>query len=197
MTHPQIDRTPARWRAAAPVLARLALTCALGVAAGCTTSTSYIADRCDIGLGALSPAEAAPGASVVVTAGPLTRSWDTTVLLGGVSAQVVDLERSGCDSCDLCRNQADCNACDDCDDCDALCAVECVESLTFVVPELPAGSYSLQLVNGHGSSAGLSFTVLAPLPADTGAPDTGAPDTGAPDTGAPDTGAPPAPPTCR
>lgn len=169
--------------------------------AACSTTTTALADRCDLSASALSPTEAAPGATIAMTAGPLTRTWDTTVLVGGVNASVVELVREGCDTCDSCRTQNDCNACDDCDDCDALCATSCVESVRFVVPELPAGVHSLQLINGHGSSAGLQLTVLAP-PADTGAPDTGAPDTGTSDTGtsdtgSADTGAPPTPPACR
>lgn len=160
---------------------------------GCATTTTYLADRCDVSLAELSPAEAAPGAAVKVSAGPLTRSWDTSVLVGGVSAVITDLERDGCDSCDLCRAQADCNACDDCDDCDALCALECDEALTFIVPELPAGVHALQLINGHGSSAGLSFTVLPGASLDTGTPDSGAPDSGGADTSAADSAPPPMP----
>lgn len=156
---------------------------------GCATTTTYLADRCDVTLAEISPAEAAPGAEIKVSAGPLTRSWDTSVLVGGVSAVIADLEREGCDSCDVCRAQADCNACDDCDDCDALCALECDEALTFIVPELPAGLHALQLINGHGSSAGLSFTVLPSATPDTGTPDTGPPDSGASDSGGADTSA--------
>jgi hypothetical protein len=174
-------------------LPSLRLVLALICAPACATTTTYLADRCDVSAAEFVPAEGAPGTAVKVAAGPLTRSWDTTVLVGGVSAVITDLEREGCDSCDLCRAQSDCNACDDCDDCDALCALECAEAITFVVPELPAGVHAVQLINGHGSSAGLHFTVLpgGSSPADTGAPDSGAPDSGGADTSAADSAAPP------
>lgn len=164
-------------------------------APGCTVASTFLADRCDVNVLEVAPTEAAPGAEVAIIGGPLTRDWDTLVLVSGVSATIAGLDREGCTECDSCRNAQGCNECDDCDECDATCAALCVESVRFVVPELPPGPAELRLINGHGSSLAAALLILEPA-TDTGGADTGAADTGATDTGAADTGGPtPPPPT--
>ena len=161
----------------------------------CSTTTTYVADRCDVNLLSLSPVEAAPGATVTLQGGPLTRDWDTIVLVGGQSADIEGVDREGCTECDSCRSAASCNACDDCDDCDAQCAALCVETVRFVVPALAPGAASVRVLNGHGGSDVAELLVLE-APVDSGGADTAPPsDTGAPaDTGAGADTAAPAPP---
>lgn len=168
-------------RRAAPLLLALA-----GLSSGCSTTATYVADRCDVNVLDVTPAEAAPGAEVTVVGGPLTRDWDTIVLVAGVSASIAGLDREGCSECDSCRSAASCNACDDCDDCDATCDALCVESVRFVLPELPPGRAELRLINAHGGSLAAELLVLEP------AVDTGAAEDTASDSGG-DTAAPPPP----
>ena len=142
---------------------------------GCSGTTVYLADRCDLNFGSPVPSEGAPGSTIVLEGGPATRSWDTIVTLNGTVAENVSVERENCGDCETCRNSEGCNSCDDCDACDLLCTQTCEEVLSFVVPPLEPGTVDLIITNSHGSSAKIPFEVLVgSSPADTGA-DSGAP----------------------
>jgi len=150
----------------------------------CGTTTVDLVEDCDVLASAVAPTSAAPGADVAVTLTPVTTHWDTAVYLGGTRAEVVDITREGCDECDTCKEEQDCLACSDCDECDAICKADCVESVVFVVPSMPAGAADVIVYNGSGASNPVSLNVTMAL--DTGDPDTGA---SAEDSGAPvDTG---------
>jgi hypothetical protein len=114
-----------------------------------------------------------------------------------------------CGLCDVCRGEAGCPPCGTCQglefepadrrDCfgDPLAdppvigaCDRCVETIEFVVPQLPAGLTSVVVLNRNGQSEATAFEVLPgpPVTGDTGDTDTGAPDTGTSDTGDTDTG---------
>ncbi len=156
--------------------------------AGCTTTTSTLAERCTIEVEAVEPAAAEPGDHVVLRARPLTTSFDTAIYLDGARAAVLDLSRDGCDACDTCRSENGCNVCGDCDACDAECRADCSETVTFAVPDMAAGETELRIYNSHGTGGPVPFTVEGG-PADTGGTDSGAGDTASSDTAASDTAA--------
>ncbi len=128
----------------------------------CETLSTPDAPTCALGAPTLSPTSAAPGDIVVITLAPLTEAWDTAVTVGAARATLSGVDRVGCDDCDDCLDTGGCSACDDaCDDaCGSLCDA-CVETVTFVVPELAAGEYPVVLVNRHGRSADIALTVVA------------------------------------
>jgi hypothetical protein len=138
----------------------------------------------------------------------MTEVWDTAVSVGSAAAQVVSVDRTGCDDCDACRDDNTCTDCSTCETCDASCDV-CVETVTIVVPDVGAGTWDVEVVNRHGRSPAGTLTVTGAVDTgidtgvdtgvdtggtdtgvDTGGSDTGSSDTGSSDTGAPvDTGA--------
>lgn len=145
---------------------------------------------CQVELAELTPTEALPGETVVLTGKPMSTAADSALWIGGESVQVTDVTRSDCEVCDACKVTQGCVDCgEDCDACDADC-LPCMETLSFTAPELSAGQYSLQLFNLYGASESALSLTLGESPTDTG--DTGGDtgdsgDTGG-DTGANDTG---------
>ena len=127
---------------------------------GCLPATTSSFPTCDVDLVSVSPASATVGEEVTLTATPLTEDWDTAIRVGGIEAPVLAVEREGCSACDSCRLEETCSCTEDCDTCDALCAEECVETVTFTVPDLTAGEYDIVLFNAHGGSAPLSLVVV-------------------------------------
>lgn len=156
----------------------------------CDEPVDVILETCSVDA-ALSSTEGAPGDEIVISGGPFSAGYDTTVRVGGVPADVLSVDREECALCDECVASAGCNPCGTCSDCAELCDL-CVETTTFAVPDVAAGPTTVVLVNLWGSTEALPFTVLGggdtddtdPGDTDTGIPDT---DTGAPDT---DTGTP-------
>lgn len=136
----------------------------------CYTSVSYNSATCDVSVDAAEPAEALPGDTVLIQAGPLTEDWDTAVTFGSARATLVSVDRTGCDECDSCRESAGCDACEDCDACDLSCEASCAESITAVVPTLAPGQAAIVVRNSRGVSKPLDFVVL---PGDTGVDDSG------------------------
>lgn len=126
----------------------------------CATTTTTPARTCSLDTPTLVPSSAMPGDQVVVTAQPLTEVWDTAVTVGSARAELVEVDRSTCDDCDDCRDTGGCSTCDDCEPCDVACDT-CVQSLTFVVPDLAAGEWPVEIVNRHGRSERVLLTVVA------------------------------------
>jgi hypothetical protein len=135
--------------------------------AGCPTDVTDVTNTCTV---EIAPVEAAvrPGEALTLLADPLTASWDTRALIGGLPADVLSLDRLDCSSCDACRAEADCESCGDCADCTTVCA-PCVQSVTVAVPSLPPGEHALVLYNSYGSSRG--DTVEVEASGETDAPD--------------------------
>jgi hypothetical protein len=118
-------------------------------------------DACDL-TADLSAPSAFPGASVAMTGGPFTTTWDTLVQLDGVLAQVTEVSFAG----DTCSDCADCRAAAlSCGDCTQRCQ-DCVSSVSFVVPAVGAGPTEIVLTNSYGSTGSLPFEVLGAV--DTG-----------------------------
>lgn len=136
--------------------------------AACETTTVSGTTSCSLGVPTLGVAAAAPGDTVTLTAAPLTEVWDTAVTVGPARATLVDLDRSTCDECDDCRDTEGCAACGECATCDTTCAT-CAEVLSFVVPDLAPGTWSVEIVNRYGRSEQVNLVVTAPTdtPADT------------------------------
>jgi hypothetical protein len=161
----------------------------LALTSGCASSDSSVVARCTVNCTTIAPEVGDAGDTVVVTGGPLTSAWDTSITVGGVRSVVLDVERSDdCDTCDECRDDNDCSECGDCDACDLQCEQECVETASFEVPTgLEPGVVDVVLFNVHGQSAPISFEIAGA--ADTGAGDTAQTDSGDAETGAAETGA--------
>ena len=141
----------------------------LALLLACVETTTTEVPVCEVELVSLEPASAEVGAEVLLVASPLSESWDTAVLVGGERAQLLGLSREGCDAC---IEDNECSSClSDCDPCDAQCAADCTESVSFLVPELPAGPTTVELFNTHGGSQRIAFEVLDSV--DTGSTDTG------------------------
>jgi hypothetical protein len=129
---------------------------------------------CDVVLTSLEPAADRVGSDITLTGSPFTAHYDSALFVGGIRAEVSAVDRTSCDACDQCRVDEACNECEDCDACDVACRVDCVETLSFKVPDAPSGEQILLLYNAHGSSNTLLFTVLETpdtgetLPSDSG-----------------------------
>jgi hypothetical protein len=136
----------------------------LGALTGCGGQLIDSFDACEL-TAHLAPGIAAPGEVVTLLGGPLTAPYDSLVLVDGVSAEVLEVDRSdGCLDCDTCRSETlSCGGCPvECED--------CIETLTFVTPELEPGETSLVLTNAYGTTGAVPFTVAAPATGtDTGA----------------------------
>jgi len=149
------------------------LTALLILTLGCTTTTTTTVSVCTLEVTETTPAEAAAGESVVLTASPTTTVFDSLVTVAGVSADITDITRTECEACDACREVNACLACGDCDVCDVSCAAECVETVTFTMPSVGVGVQPVQLLNAYGASQPVDVTVLD-VASDTGDTDTGA-----------------------
>jgi hypothetical protein len=143
--------------------------------AGCDTSSTSSNSPCDVSLHALTPAEAWVGDRVDLTGRPFTSAYDTAVYVGSARATILELGREGCEACDTCLDEQNCSGCDDCDACDPLCA-DCVETVSFLVPDQEPGVSSVQLFNRHGESDALELEILGE-PEDTAPQDTAPQDT--------------------
>lgn len=126
----------------------------------CTTTSSTVSPHCALDKPVLAPSEAAPGATVVATTGPLTTVYDTQVSVGTASAAVLDVDRSTCDACDTCREAAGCTSCDECTACADDCAT-CVQTVSFVVPDVAPGATPVTVTNIHAVSPAGTLTVTA------------------------------------
>jgi len=137
-------------------------------ASTCETSSTSYGRSCEIVLETTNPASGSPDAEVELVANPLTTKEDSQIFVGGISAEILSVDRVDCETCDSCRLDADCNACGDCDACDALCKDSCSETLRFILPALDPGEVEITLYNLYGNSNGLRFTIEEPeTPADT------------------------------
>jgi hypothetical protein len=126
----------------------------------CQVPATTDARTCALHTPTLVPSSAMPGEQIVVTTQPLTEAWDTAVTVGSARAELVAIDRSTCDDCDDCRDTGGCSTCDECEECDTPCDT-CVQTLTFVVPDLGAGEWPVEIVNRHGRSERVALTVVA------------------------------------
>jgi hypothetical protein len=138
----------------------------------CSTTTTQLAQNCDVFLYELDTEMASVGDTVSALGHPMTSVWDTAVYVGDVRASLIDVTRDGCETCDECREQAGCDACSECASCAEECTDTCVEHVQFVVPEISAGESNVSMYNGHGQSNGLPLHVGDPS-VDTGTDDSG------------------------
>ncbi len=141
----------------------------LWLALACDTSSEALSLHCTLDTPVFSPAEAAPGDTVVATTAPLTEVWDTTVQVGTDAASVVAVDRNECSACDTCRETVGCTSCDECTDCAEDCAT-CVQTVSFTVPAVAVGATTVTITNIHGATAEGRLVVVESS-ADTG--DTG------------------------
>jgi hypothetical protein len=148
-------------RSRGPVAPRLAWLVGLTWLTGCQAATVIELGTCDVSIASATPAVVQAGDIVVMTASPMTETWDTVAFVDGTPAEVVSVDRVGCKACDQCRVDAACTDCGDCDTCDRLCVEECVETVTVRVPEGPVGIADIWIVNGHGRAEGVTIDVLA------------------------------------
>lgn len=118
----------------------------------CSTAPVTFAQNCDVRLSSLAPEHVQEGETVRATGGPMTAVWDTAVYVDGVRAEVLTLQREGCEECDTCKTENSCSACDDCDACDVICAQDCIESIDFIAPSQEAEHADVSFYNGHGQS---------------------------------------------
>jgi hypothetical protein len=140
-------------------IAKVGAIVAVTAVSGCTPPSQTFALRCDVAIDEVAPTSASAGDSVVLTGTPFTSTYDSAVYVGTERADVLDVQRSNCSNCDLCRNQQSCTECSDCDACDTICSNECVETVTFAVPNVEPGVHALQLFNAHGQTSILDLTV--------------------------------------
>ena len=143
----------------------------------CDDSFTVSPQRCEVRLEEVTPAAGAAGDEAVATGGPFTDRIDTALFLGATRAEVLQLDRSGCDACDSCRENRECGDCGECPACGPVCDV-CTETVAFVVPPALEGVQDLVLFNSHGSSNALEFAVQNetdpdPEPVDTGGTEPG------------------------
>ena len=123
----------------------------------CSSTPVTLAQNCDVRLSSVSPTSVSDGDTVRGVGGPMTSIWDTAVYVDGTRAELVSLQRDGCEACDECKQENSCTACDDCDECDAQCDSECVESVDFLAPSVDGTSANVSFYNGHGQSNPISI----------------------------------------
>lgn len=133
---------------------------AIALMAGCNSGTVVDFPQCALDV-ALSPTEAVPGGTVAAIGGPLSQyPWDHAVRVGGKAAEVVDVSRNdACTDCDACFELEECNGCEVCPSCADTCA-GCIQSVSFEVPDLPAGPADVVITNAYGASPSLVLTIL-------------------------------------
>jgi len=134
----------------------------------CSSSPVTLAQNCDVRLATLAPTTTAAGDTVRATGGPMTTVWDTAVYVDGNRAEVIALDREGCEACDTCKADNSCQSCDDCDACDAICDTDCVESVDFIAPNISSESGQVAFYNGHGQSNAIPLMYSGQT--DTGVP---------------------------
>jgi hypothetical protein len=138
---------------------------------GCSTTSTQLAQNCDVRLLEIDPANVGIGDTVTASGHPMTSVWDTAVFVGDDRASLIDVNRLDCEACDECREAESCDACSDCAPCLIECTETCVEQVVFVVPDTSEGVSSVSMYNGHGQSNLLPITIAQS--ADTGTPDSG------------------------
>lgn len=125
----------------------------------CGTPSDPRIDYCALD-GTLDVSTGEPGTEVVFQGGPVTDVQDTLVRVGGESALVANVAREDCTFCDACINEAGCDPCGTaCSACTELCAT-CVQSVTFVIPEVDPGPTTVVIQNLWGSTDPIAFDVL-------------------------------------
>jgi len=134
---------------------------------GCVTETAAELPTCELQVTA--PAETVSTAdSVTVVGRPFTNLLDTSVRFEGSEAPVTNVDREDCTLCDPCRESAGCTVCETCEACTASCET-CIETVTFDVPELATGKYTVVFRNRYGLSTPADWDVVNPSDLDTGA----------------------------
>ena len=121
------------------------------VISGCDPTFEAVGDSCSV-TGTPTPDVVQPGDTITLTGGPFTEAYDTRVFIGGLSAEVLAVDRVDCLTCDACRAESanSCAACGTCDACITLCE-PCVETVVAVVPlQAPVGLQSISLLNRYG-----------------------------------------------
>jgi len=89
---------------------------------------------------------------------------DTAVHVGGIPAEVLDVDTDGCNPCDACI--ADSEACIEClDVCDGTEAFdgsqeECIEQIVIEAPAAEPGTARIALFNAHGATDEFEFIYL-------------------------------------
>lgn len=129
---------------------------------GCPTTTPSVLEQCELDL-ALDTDQAMVGDTVTAQGRPVTGEIDTAVTVSGLLAEITDVDRvmPECEACDSCRVTADCGVCEECGICDASCA-ECIEIVSFVIPEVEPGEHAVTVVNSYGVSPPMPITVVEP-----------------------------------
>ena len=152
-------------------MAALIVLTPLILATECGTEAVSPSQSCEIVLESPEPAEAEVGSEIQLAAHPMTTLQDTRLLVGGIDATLLSIDRLGCDACDACILETECSPCGDCDACDAICEAECSESVRFIVPEREPGEAEITLYNLYGNSDPVSFFVAeSSTPNDTSSP---------------------------
>ena len=108
-----------------------------------------------------------PGESVWIVAAAMTTLNDTIVTVGAVQAELLAVDRAGCDALDTCRSDNACAACADCDVC-ADDAATCIERVRITTPALAPGAHALSVQNAFGASGTGTLEILG---GDTGSCD--------------------------
>ena len=142
---------------------------------GCGTTIIDRFEQCSI-QGALNTEQAVPGDIVVVSGGPFGETWDNVVEVAGFDAEVVAsvraervdesgevIEVGACERCDTCRIRATGH----CNRCYQACG-NCVETLSFIVPEVEAGSTTVVVVNQAGATSPIPLEIISSTASDTG-----------------------------
>lgn len=127
----------------------------------CETSSVVYTPMCGLEELTASATTVRPGESVTLTTRPLTTLWDTAITFGDQRLTPLSLERTECSSCDTCIEESGCSTCGTvCSSCAEQCSL-CVETVSIEIPYVSEGTWPLQIVNHHGRSPDLDFTVEA------------------------------------
>ena len=127
----------------------------------CETSSVVYTPMCGLEQPRATATTVQPGELVTLTTRPLTTLWDTAITFGDQRLTPLSLERSECSSCDVCIDESGCATCGEvCESCVELCSL-CIETVSIEIPYVSSGTWPLQVVNHHGRSPVLDFTVQA------------------------------------
>ena len=116
----------------------------------CTGESTTTLETCEVHVDSLTDSVSA-NQTVVLTGRPFTALLDTSIRVDDISATIQDVARNDCDLCDVCRVEAECTFCEECTECATSCE-SCIETITFTVPDLSVGEYTLVVRNAYGMS---------------------------------------------
>lgn len=132
----------------------------LALLLACDDASTSLAPPCTLAAPVPEVEQVAPGDTLRIGVHPLNESFDTAVYVGSLRAEVLGVQREGCEAWDTCLEDEACGECDDCDAC-GTAARSCEESVRIRVPAVADGEQPVVVYTQYGVTATGYVTVSA------------------------------------